>query len=257
MKKVLSLMLVLVCVVLMSTVAFAAETTTFAPGEGGYSVGYTEGTSGNYYALLVVEGVYEEDETPVISEDTVLYIDQATANADGDVTFDGWLPKNEEPATVYLGGTGLDDGPVLLGYLGQSTFVVSGKVSTQTTLAATVTLTDVSNAANTYTATTVDGVYTFDNVAGATYKIVITALGHTSYTKNALEVSADTTFKDVAIKAGDVNYTGEINAADLGDLLVKFNTSDEDCDVNGSGEVNASDLGDLLVNFNVTSIVED
>lgn len=252
MKKVLSLVLVLM--VLMSVAVFAADKPTFAPeSDGTYTVPYTDGTSGNYYALLVVEGVYEENETPVISEDTVLYIDQATADSSGDVNFDGWIPKNSEPATVYLGGTGLTS-PVLLGYLGSNTFIVSGKVVSQTTREATVTLTDAEN--NVFAGTTLDGNYAIE-IPGGTYKIVVTAPGQTSYTKNALEVSADTTFKDVAIKAGDVNYTGEVNAADLNSLLVNFNSADEDCDINGSGEVNASDLNNLLVNFNATSVVED
>ncbi len=246
------------CVVALMTVAFAAET-TFAPtADGTYSIPYTEGAEGSYYALLVVKGVYTEGQTPEISEDTVLYIDQATADANGDVSFDGWLPKNEEPATVYLGSNQAGfEGPVLLGYLGQSKFVVSGKVATQTALGATVTLINVDDAGNTYAATTVDGVYAINNVAGGTYKIVITALGHTSYTKNALEVSADTTFKDVAIRGGDVDYTGEVNAADLNGLLANFNSSDEDCDIDGTGEVNAADLNTLLANFNAQSVVED
>lgn len=251
MKKVLFAMLA--CAVLLSMAAFA-EPSTYSPGnDGTYTIGYTEGAASNYYALLVVEGVYEEGATPVISEDTVLYIDQATADANGDVSFDGWIPKNEEPATVYLGGTGLDT-PVLLGYLSAGKFVVSGKVTSQTAYEATVTLTDAED--NVFTGTTIDGVYAID-VPGGTYKFVVTAPGQTSYTKNALEVSADMTFKDVSIKAGDVNYTGEVNAADLNGLLVKFNSTDVDCDVNGSGEVNASDLNNLLVNFNAQSVVED
>ena len=102
MKKLVSLVLVLVALVaVMSTAAFAAE--TFAPrNDGTYAIPFTDGASGEFYALLVVEGIYEEDETPEISEDTVLYIDQATADANGDVSFDGWIPRMMNPQRFIL-----------------------------------------------------------------------------------------------------------------------------------------------------------
>ena len=81
----------LVCAVMLC-VAVSAETTTVVPGDDGkYDVTYN-GTSGEYYAILVVEGTYAENETPTISEDSIIYFSQETAGADGNATFANFLP---------------------------------------------------------------------------------------------------------------------------------------------------------------------
>ena len=248
------LIALLVCVAVMSLAAYA-ELPTYTPeSDGTYTIGYTEGAESNYYALLVVEGVYAEGETPVISEDTVLYIDQATANANGDVSFDGWIPKNEEPATVYLGGSNFTDGPVLLGYLGSNTFLITGTIDSDSYYEATVTLTDANGGV--YTATSVSGAYAVE-VPEGTYTFTVNVKNHLSYTKKALTVEADTTFKTVELLAGDTDGDGKIISLDLDTVLSKFNTSDESADVDGSGKVNALDLDTVLSNFNEESVVED
>ena len=250
MKKVLSLVLVLM--VLMSVAVFAADKPTFAPeSDGTYTVPYTDGTSGNYYALLVVEGVYEENETPVISEDTVLYIDQATADSSGDVSFDGWIPKNDEPATVYLGGTGLTS-PVLLGYLGSSTFVVSGTVTSESTYEATVTLTDAEN--NTFTATSVNGAYAVE-VPQGTYTFTVNVKNHLSYTQNDFAVSADVSGKDVSVKGGDIDASGKVEFNDLAEILKAYNGT-SDYDVDGVGVVDFDDLAIILKNYGSVAVSE-
>ena len=255
MKKVLSLVLVLVmCAAVMSVSAFAADKPTYSPAnDGTYSIPYTEGTSGSYYALLVVEGVYEEGQTPTISEDTVLYIDQGTANADGDVSFDGWIPKNEEPATVYLGGVA--DGPVLLGYLGSNTFVVAGTVTTDsgTTYEATVKLTDAEGAE--FSATSVSGAYTVE-VPEGTYTMTINVNNHLGYTKSSLEVSADVQYKEVELLGGDIDGNGTITGVDLGDLLTNYGKNDENYDISGDATVSGVDLGTLLTNYGKSSVQE-
>lgn len=252
MKKVLGLVLVLV--MLMSVAVFAADKPTFAPeSDGTYTVPYSDGTSGNYYALLVVEGVYEENETPVISEDTVLYIDQATADSSGDVSFDGWIPKNSEPATVYLGGTGLTS-PVLLGYLGESTFFVSGTVTTDsgTSYEALVTLT---SGEDTFTVTSVNGAYSIE-VPGGTYTFTVNVKNHLSYTKNNLEVSADVAYKEVTVLGGDLDGDGAIDSYDLGKIVNAYNTDNDEIDIDGDGAVDSYDRGKIVNNYNSVAVVE-
>ena len=251
MKKVLGMFLVLVAV--MSMTAFA-DLPTYTPSpDGTYSIGYAEGKASNYYALLVVEGICDADATPVISEDTVLYIDQATADANGDVSFDGWIPKNESPATVYLGGTSLAK-PVLLGYLGSNTFVVSGTVSTDsgTSYEATVTLT---SGEDVFTATSVNGAYAIE-VPEGNYTFNINVKNHLSYTQNGFAVSADVSGKDVKVLGGDLNGDGKVVTFDLDVVLSKFNAADESADIDGSGTVNTLDLDIVLSNFNKESVVE-
>ena len=115
MKKTLKRMIALsfVCIVLLTSAVFAEEYYK-ADANGEFSVDYN-GTADDYYALLVVEGVYGQGETPVISEDTVVYMGQTKANAQGKADFNNWEPKNDSPATVYVGGA--ENGPVLLGYI--------------------------------------------------------------------------------------------------------------------------------------------
>lgn len=46
--------------------------------------------------------------------------------------------------------------------------------------------------------------------------------------------------------AGDLDLSGTVDGADLGDLLGKWGTADPAADLNGDGTVDGSDLGDLL-----------
>lgn len=109
------IMLSFVLALVLSAAAFAAEPAYYKADESGeYSVDYS-GNAGDYYALLVVEGVYTEEMTPVISENTVQHIDQATADANGTASFENFVPKTTAPGTVYVGGG--ESGPELLGYV--------------------------------------------------------------------------------------------------------------------------------------------
>lgn len=255
MKKLTLVLSVVIMAAILAVSAVAAPAVYETDTNSAFDVTYT-GTAGAYYAIVAVEGIAAEGTAPAITEDSIQYIDQKTADADGAVAFEDILLKVDgTPATIFLGGSDLDEA-VLLGWVNKPAeaedFTVSGTVTSGSDAAATVTLT---SGDKTFTVNTNAGAYSVDVPAG-TYKMVVTKTSHLSYTKNALVVEADVV-KNVALKAGDVNASGEINASDLSDLLVKFNSADETCDINGSGEVNASDLSDLLVNFNATNVVED
>lgn len=258
MKRVLSL--VLICMVLMSTAVFAAEPATYSPEEDGtYSIGYTEGTASKYYSLVVVEGKYAEGATPVISEESVLYIDQATADANGDVTFDGWIPKNDEVATVYLGGTGAAK-PVLLGYLAAATRTITGTVFEVPATAneATVTFTGVANTdtAGTEVTATADanGAYTI-KVPEGSYKVKVEIDNYLSYEKD-YTVNADAADEDVTLLGGDVNADDAINDADI-TKLVNGGNYDATCDIDGNGTVDYYDLMVVLNNYGKTTASEE
>ena len=251
MKKVLSLVIVLVAV--MSVAVFAADPVTYTPADDGtYNVSYAGTSSGNYYALLVVEGVYTADQTPVISQDTVLYIDQSTATSSG-VTFSNWIPKNDEPATVYLGGTGLDK-PVLLGYLGENTFFVTGNVTTDsgTSYEAVVTLT---SGDDTFTVTAVDGAYSIE-VPEGTYTFTVNVKNHLSYTDADFAVNADVSGKDVALKGGDIDADGSVAFGDLSEILNNYRTVNDALDIDGDSSVEFSELSVILNNYRETAVSE-
>lgn len=244
------------CLAALCLCAFAAEPQTATPDANGvYTVSYT-GTAGEYYALLIVSGTYTEAETPTISEDTIIYISQATADSEGVAAFTNFKPKDMVDGTIYIGGSDLDKA-VLYGYLDDgvvSDATVSGTVTSESAKEATVTLTSTTDTEKVYTVTTTDGAYTV-SVPLDTYKFVVTKAAHLSYTKNELVVEADTT-KDVALMGGDTNADDVVNELDLGSALTAFNTASDDLDINGDGVINEVDLGKLLTNFSLTSVVE-
>ena len=235
--------------------AFAAETYN-QDALGAYTVDYT-GKAGGYYAILVVDGVYEDGKMPTITEDSIIYISQETADAEGKVSFADFKTKNDHDGTVYIGGSGLDSA-VLLGYVKAPTTgsKVSGSVTSDSgsPVESNVTLTSTTDSSKTFTVTTTDGAYEI-TVPNDTYKFVVTKKAHLSYTKNELAVS-ENVVKDVELKGGDVTLDDTINIRDITALIAVYNTDDATADVNGSGTVDIRDLTVLLGNYGKTAIAE-
>lgn len=256
MKKFLkTLVLAVMCLAVMSVAAFAAE--NIAPNsDGTFSASYANGTDGEYYALVVVSGIYTEGKTPAISENTVLHIDQVTAGASG-ATFDDFVPRTNDAATVFVGGSDLDDGPAILGHINAEEPVKEYKVSVAVTAdsdaAATVKLVAdgvevtavYDEAADKYVATVAEG----------TYKLTVNVPKHLSYTMNALTVAADDEMT-VTVKGGDFDTSGTIDEVDLGNVLTDFASTESEYDITGEGTVDEVDLGIVLTNFSATAIVE-
>ena len=48
---------------------------------------------------------------------------------------------------------------------------------------------------------------------------------------------------------GDLDGSGTVDSGDIGELLIRFGTSDPRCDLDRSGNVDAGDIGNLLINF--------
>lgn len=254
-KLLKTLAISVLCFAVMSVAAFAAENIT-ANSDGTFPASYADGTEGQYYALVVVEGIYTEDQTPAISEDTVLHIDQVTAGASG-ASFDNFVPRNNNPATVYVGGSDLDDGPVILGYINAEEPVKEYKVSVAVTAdsdaAATVKLVAdgvevtavYDEAADKYVATVAEG----------TYKLTVNVPKHLSYTMNALTVAADVE-KAVTVKGGELDINGVIDFDDLNVVLNNYGNTDETIDIDGIGTVNFDDLNIILNNYGESAVVE-
>ncbi len=248
-----TLALSVLCVVVLAISAFAAEDLT-ANADGTFDVSYA-GTDGEYYALVVVSGTYEAGETPTISDQTVFYIDQATATSEG-VSFN-FTPNSDAAATAYIGGSDLTDGPVIVGYLNAEPEVVYYNVSVAVTAdsdaAATVKLT----AGETEVTATYDEATSkyVASVPAGTYTLTVNVPKHLSYTMNALAVAADVE-KAVTLKGGDVNASGTIDEVDLGNILTDFASTESEYDITGEGTVDEVDLGIVLTNFSSTAVVE-
>lgn len=235
--------------------AFAAETYN-QDALGAYTVDYT-GKAGEYYAILVVDGIYEDGKMPTITEDSIIYISQETADAEGKVSFADFKTKNDHDGTVYIGGSGLDSA-VLLGYVKAplTGSKVSGSVTSDSgsPVESNVTLTSTTDSSKTFTATTKDGTYEI-TVPNDTYKFVVTKKAHLSYTKNELAVS-ENVVKDVKLVGGDTNADGTINYRDLNSVIVEYNTAGETADINVDGTVNYRDLNVIITNYNANAVAE-
>jgi len=256
MKKFLkTLALTVLCLAVLSVAAFAAENIA-ANSDGTFPASYADGAEGEYYALVVVKGIYTETDTPAISETTVVHIDQVTAGENG-ALFEDFTPNANDPATVYVGGSDLDDGPVILGYINNEVqtkeYKVSVAVTADSDAAATVKLTAgetvvtavYNEATDKYEATVAEG----------TYKLTVEVPKHLSYTMNELVVAADVA-KDVTVKGGDFDASGTIDEVDLGNVLTDFASTESEYDITGEGTVDEVDLGIVLTNFSATAVVE-
>ena len=256
MNKLLKMfVLSVLCLAVLSLSALAAENIT-ANEDGTFPASYTDGAEGEYYAIVVVKGIYAETDTPTISETTVIHIDQVTAGENG-ALFEDFTPNSNDPATVYVGGSDLDDGPVILGYINNEVqtkqYKVSVAVTADSDAAATVKLTagetEVTAVLNTET-----GKYEA-TVAEGTYRLTVEVPKHLSYTKNELVVAADVD-KAVTLLGGDVDGSGTIDFDDLGVVLNNYKTNESSADIDGSGTVDFDDLGIILNNYKLTATVE-
>ncbi len=256
MKKILKAFLFSVlCLTVLSAAAFAAEN-IIANGDGTFPASYADGTDGEYYALVVVKGIYAETDTPVISETTVVHIDQVTAGENG-ALFEDFTPNSGDPATVYVGGSDLDDGPVILGYINNEVqtkeYKVSVAVTADSDAAATVKLTAGETVVTAAYNETTDKYEA--TVAEGTYKLTVEVPKHLSYTMNELVVAADVD-KAVTVKGGDLDGTGVIDVDDLSVVLGNYKTTSADADVDGNGSVDVDDLSIVLGNYKATATVE-
>lgn len=230
-------------------------TVTYSEQTGKYTASYDGTASGKQYALLVVKG------TPTdysVSEDTIMYIDQKAAGADG-ISFD-FIPKSTPDCVVLLGGEFAGaDSPVVLGTLKGQGVTVSGKVSLQGRTdhsGAAVTLT---GASGTYTATTdASGAYDLDGVAPGSYKLTITMPGYLSYTKMTLAVEDTMTVDTKNLLGGDVNSDTQVTIDDLSLILADYlKTTDSSADINNDTQVTIDDLSITLSNYLASAINEN
>lgn len=240
-----------------------------------YTITYNVGAAnkGEMYGMVAVTGVTNTDE-PVINESNIVYIDQATADEAGNITFTKFAPMGKTPAEtgyaeslVCIGGKGLD-GATAIGTLkavttgggdeggddpAPTTYKITGTVKdTKSKALATITVkNDTAEKTATADAT---GAYSIDVDAG-TYSVIISKPGYCTFTYTNVVVDGAKTLKeaDISKLVGDVNDTNEVNGEDLTNLLSDFPKDSSSwrytSDVNASGEVNGEDLTTLLYGF--------
>ncbi len=217
-----------------------------------------------YYGVVVVKGTNAAG-VDLSDTDSILYIDQVTADAEGNVVIDEFMSKIDPTdesftgGTIYIGGEGLETataiGYIVAGEEEEETFTISGTVAGN--LGATAPTVVASDGTTDYDATVdAEGAFTVDVPVGATYTVTVTKTGYLSYTKAniATEISAI----EATIKPGNVNGDSSVNLTDLSSFLDAYNTAVEtiEKDYDESGAVNLSDLSPLLTNYNQGAISE-
>lgn len=231
-------------------------TVTYDEGTGKYTASYTGAIEGKQYALLVVKGT---EESHPIGDDTIMYIDQMAATADG-VSFT-FIPKSTPNCVVLLGGDFGEEtssSPVTLGTLIGKGVEVSGSVDIGVNVTSNITLTLYNPDGTSVGSSSMnsDGNYSISSIPEGTYYVKASKAGFVS---NAVKVivtgEGNIGGVSVTLYGGDVNTDKMINAADLLALLSDFGKTGQDsitngyADINEDTAVNAADLLELLANY--------
>ena len=266
MKKVI-LMTMVAIFLLTSTVCAFADTTAFQPDNSGkYTVTYNVGkqNAGNMYGFVVIKGT---DVIDLDDIDSYVYIDQATADAEGDITFTnfglkGALPSDDAfvESTAYIGGKGFDTAQAIGVLVADTACTVTGTVTdTNNPRNATVTFKNESGV-TVGSVTTTNGAFSIELDDG-TYTAMFVKGGSLSFTYTGVVVDGDKALKavDMSNLAGDVNTSGGINLADLNAVLIDYDQAQFDneySDVNASAAVNLADLNVVLITYENVNVTE-
>ena len=273
MKKLISLF---AAAAMLSTVAVqAAELKNYMPTDNKYSIEYEGLTVGAYYGMVAVKG----DGLTVLdmsNTENVTYIDQATANNEGTISFSDFAPKGLAASddkyvesTVFIGGEGLD-GAQAIGILRKDGYkaeiIISGSV-VDTFAANKEAKIIVQNETGTVKEikANADGTYSIAVDPAASYTVVLTKDGFLKFTITGVPAEADIALGAVTITdlSGDVDGNNEVALADLNAVLGNYNEpasnlaeEDKNADIDGNGEVALADLNAVLGHYNDGSITQ-
>ncbi|MBR5157100.1 MAG: carboxypeptidase regulatory-like domain-containing protein [Clostridia bacterium] len=246
----------------------------FAPENDSYTITYNVGAenAGSMYGMVAISGT--GDSVSTTNTDDIVYIDQATADAEGNITFTAFAPMGAAPSdaayvpsTVFIGGPSYTTVQKIgtLDAEAASTFAITGKVSdTVSNVAATVTVLNGEEEIA-VAAAAADGTFSIA-VAPGTYNVKFTKAGFCSFTyTNVVVGAADVALAavDMTALAGDIaeGGNGEVKLPDLTALLGDYNHSGTAitnalADLDANGEVKLPDLTALLGGYNSANIVQ-
>lgn len=263
MKNMFTKTLLCVAILVLSfavmSVAFAAETTvsidTITPNAATGEV-VISGTIANpadaQESTIIV--VPTGTSLATVTDEQIKYIDQATAQS-GAFSYTFKLADTAASYDVYVGGTAVDapDSDAIA--------FTGGGTTTKYTIAGSFTLLDGAKFDNATAvagtvAGTVDanGAYKIEVEAG-TYDVVIGRPGYMYKTYAATNVAADVDLGTIALIAGDLDNTSDVNSLDLSLLIGQYgmeNTVDgfnAALDMNDDGVINAFDLSGLIGSY--------
>lgn len=261
MKKLVSILTAGLITICCSLSVFAATSVTTTPnGDGSYTTsGNIDENQSKFVTIVVYEG-------GSISVDSIQYIDQTQADAEGNFSFDGYLPKEDVPEgayyTVKIGATALTvpENGGIIGTLSTG-ITITGKITLQSqkpvydATVKAVSTTELGTVINGTVAE--DGTFTIPSVPDGTYNIVFDKPYYLSAAVEGVTISGENL--DIStvtnLHAGDLNLDNYINLTDLTTLIYYYLLTSKDadfnpiCDINEDNTINLSDLNFILNNY--------
>lgn len=274
-KKILLFALVAIMAFAAMSVSASGTSTislkNYYPTDDSYTITYNvgEANAAALYGMIVVAGTGEN-----VDLNTILYIDQATANDAGIIKFENFAPMGEAPSeydaetdaagdndgilfeecTVYIGGASIGDTAQAIGILKNGSGVpVSGTVvDTVSSKFATIKILDGTDEIGT-AETDENGEFSLTIGGGENLTVTVSKTSYLTFTYTGVDVTGavDLGEIDVSDCAGDVDGNGIVEFPDLQEVLAVYNEGSEDAaDVDGNGIVEFPDLQAILASYN-------
>lgn len=104
MKKLLNILIfTLFSILLLTASSFALDYHSDEEGKYKVEIGFLEPET--EYSIIIVAGDYTLKYTPEVTEENLIYINQAKSDADGYICFEDFIPLTESVGTVYISGS--------------------------------------------------------------------------------------------------------------------------------------------------------
>jgi len=278
MKKMLGLFVAVAMLAVCSISVFAEDPVIVLPAtalNGDLESYTTTGTNSNYagqmMTLLVVKDPDGNGEITVndITDTSIQYIDQGTANEAGVYTFANYIPK-ETPGigdvyVVMIGGESIDV-PLKTNSIngpdeepsGDITF--AGTISTLgDTTPATIKFLDLTTSEEVAVGEVNPSTGAFSITAPAgDYILKVGKIGHLTFTISKFTLAENPAEGTYSLRAGDVDASGDINIDDITYVLASYATRKDidvgyvdERDLDESNDINIDDITYALANYGV------
>ncbi len=90
--------------VFLSVLPLCSAADFSADSEGKYTIEYITESPNTEYMIVVVAGDYTDKNAPEISEDNIIYINQAVSDENGKITLSDFIPLTDSVGTVFISG---------------------------------------------------------------------------------------------------------------------------------------------------------
>lgn len=201
-----------------------------------------------------------------ISVDSIMYIDQTVANADGTFSFTDYIPKINVPYgeryVVKVGASSLSQ-TIPGGYLEvpePQGYTVSGKVNCYGEKTTAKLKLKKDGAVVATADATAQGTFNFENIPDGEYYMIVTKNAHLPAVVSVIVNNGNISVPEITLLPGDcvaegMNQTREIGYTDLSLVIDIYGATTEDLDykaeydVNEDGEIGYTELSEIINNY--------